>query len=57
VEVAQATQAVMMSSKQSMSRLKSGTGVALVRENPIAREYARSAAIFHRFKWAVPRAA
>jgi hypothetical protein len=43
-----------MSSKQSMSRLKSGTGVARVRENPVAREYAYSLANFQRFMWAVP---
>jgi RHS repeat-associated protein len=43
-----------MSSKQSMSRLKSGTGVARVRENPVAREYARSPANFQRFIWPVP---
>jgi hypothetical protein len=44
-----------MSSKQSMARLKSGTGVARVRENPVGREYARSAANFQRFMWPVPR--
>jgi hypothetical protein len=30
--------------RQSMSRLKSGMGGARVRENPVAREYARSLA-------------
>jgi hypothetical protein len=44
-----------MSSKQSKSRLKSGTGVARVRKNPVAREYARSAANFQRFMWPVPK--
>ncbi len=44
----------MQSSRQSMSRLKSGTGVARVRENPIARKYARSPASYQRFTRAMP---
>jgi hypothetical protein len=45
---------MIVSSKQSMSRLKSGTGGARVQANPVGREYARSPANFQRFIWTVP---